>query len=201
MCCFENGEELRIEHHAKEEEYGIYKAHVEGSICSKFQSFLALCSSADPTVRKSIAVMKFSLLCLASLAAALPSASLGKRQEQELCDQYEYWSGNGYEVNNNLWGQDSGTGSQCTYIDGSSDSGLQWHTQWQWEGSPNEVKSYVNSGKMFDRGRTISSISSMQTSASWQYDTDVRANVAYDIFTAEDPNHATSGGDYEVMIW
>lgn len=146
--------------------------------------------------------MKLSLFYLASLATALPSASLGKRQEVELCDQYEYWSGNGYEVNNNLWGMDAGTGSQCTYVDSSSESGIQWHTQWQWDGSPNDVKSYVNAGKMFDRGRTVSSISTMQTSASWQYDTEnVRANVAYDIFTAEDPNHDTSSGDYEVMIW
>jgi len=42
----------------------------------------------------------------------------------------------------------------------------------------------------------------MQTSASWSYSTQsVRANVAYDIFTSADPNHANSGGDYEVMIW
>ncbi len=42
----------------------------------------------------------------------------------------------------------------------------------------------------------------MQTSVSWRYSTqDLRANVAYDIFTAVDPNHANSGGDYELMIW
>lgn len=42
----------------------------------------------------------------------------------------------------------------------------------------------------------------MQTSVSWSYSTqDLRANVAYDIFTAADPDHANSGGDYELMIW
>lgn len=145
-----------------------------------------------------------SLLFLASLAAAVPSAPVEKRQIQTLCDQYAYWSGSGYEANNNLWGRDAASsGEQCTYIDGASDAGVQWHTTWRWEGSPNNVKSYVYAGKQFDRGRTISSISSMQTSVSWAYDTtqNVRANVAYDIFTAEDPNHVNSSGDYEVMIW
>jgi xyloglucan-specific endo-beta-1,4-glucanase len=52
------------------------------------------------------------------------------------------------------------------------------------------------------RGRKITSIGSMQTSVSWSYSTtNIRANVAYDIFTAADPNHSNSSGDYELMIW
>lgn len=147
--------------------------------------------------------MHRSLLLFASLAAAVPSAPLEKRQMATLCDQYEYWSGNGYEANNNLWGRDSATsGEQCTYIDGASDAGVQWHTSWTWEGGQNDVKSYVYTGKQSATGLTIGSIGSMQTSVSWAYDTEnVRANVAYDIFTAADPNHDRSSGDYEVMIW
>jgi xyloglucan-specific endo-beta-1,4-glucanase len=42
----------------------------------------------------------------------------------------------------------------------------------------------------------------MQSAAAWSYSgTNVRANVAYDLFTAADPNHATHSGDYELMIW
>jgi xyloglucan-specific endo-beta-1,4-glucanase len=153
--------------------------------------------------------MKLSLLFLASLAASAPSTpstpsvSLDKRQNKALCDQYAYWSGNGYEANNNLWGRDAASsGSQCMYIDGSSGSGLQWHTTWTWNGAPNNVKSYVYTGKQVTKGRTVSSINSMQTSVTWKYDTNnVRANVAYDIFTAADPNHVNSSGDYEIMIW
>jgi len=147
--------------------------------------------------------MKPSLLFLATLAASSHSVSLDKRQNTALCDQYAYWSGNGYEVNNNLWGRDAASsGSQCTYIDGTSGGGLQWHTTWTWNGAPNNVKSYVYSGKQVAKGRTISSINSMQTSVTWSYGTNnVRANVAYDIFTAADPNHVNSSGDYEVMIW
>nr|7EE2_A Chain A, glycoside hydrolase family 12 beta-1,3-1,4-glucanase [Chaetomium sp.]7EEE_A Chain A, glycoside hydrolase family 12 beta-1,3-1,4-glucanase [Chaetomium sp.]7EEJ_A Chain A, glycoside hydrolase family 12 beta-1,3-1,4-glucanase [Chaetomium sp.] len=128
---------------------------------------------------------------------------LDKRQQVTLCEQYGYWSGNGYEINNNLWGRDSATsGWQCSYLDGSSDSGIQWHTTWEWQGGQHDVKSYVYSGKQFPRGQRITSINSMQTSVSWYYDTtNVRANVAYDIFTAADPNHVNSSGDYELMIW
>lgn len=150
--------------------------------------------------------MKLALASLLSLAVATPlpsSVALDKRQQVTLCEQYGYWSGNGYEINNNLWGRDSATsGWQCSYLDGSSDSGIQWHTTWEWQGGQHDVKSYVYSGKQFPRGQRITSINSMQTSVSWYYDTtNVRANVAYDIFTAADPNHVNSSGDYELMIW
>ncbi|KAK4128067.1 glycoside hydrolase family 12 protein [Parathielavia appendiculata] len=153
--------------------------------------------------------MQLIALFLASLAAAsplgstTPTTSLIPRQQATLCDQYGYWSGNGYEINNNNWGKGSASsGSQCTYVDGSSGSGVRWRTTWTWRGGDNNVKSYANSGRQFARGLRISSLSSMQTSVSWSYDTtNIRANVAYDVFTAADPNHVTSSGDYELMIW
>ena len=147
--------------------------------------------------------MKPTLLFFSSLVAAAPPFWLNRRQQVTLCEQFGYWSGNGYELNNNLWGQKAATsGSQCTYLDGSSSSGVQWHTMWEWEGGETKVKSYAYSGKQVTRGQKIASIDSMQTSVSWEYDTDsIRANVAYDIFTAADPDHVNTGGDYEVMIW
>ncbi|KAK4154614.1 glycoside hydrolase family 12 protein [Chaetomidium leptoderma] len=149
--------------------------------------------------------MKLSLLFLSSLAAAAPSGPSGvePRQLKSLCEQYGYWSGNGYEVLNNLWGKDAATsGSQCTYVNGASNNGIQWSSKWNWNGGPNNVKSYVYAGRQIQRGRKISSISSMPTSINWSYDTEnVRANVAYDVFTAADPEHVNSSGDYELMIW
>lgn len=148
--------------------------------------------------------MKLNLLFLSSLAAAAPSASsLDRRQQATLCQQYGYWSGNGYEVNNNNWGSSAASsGSQCTYVDSSSGGGIAWHTTWTWNGGQNNVKSYAYSGKQVQKGRKITSIGSIQTSVSWQYsNTNIRADVAYDIFTAADPNHSTSSGDYELMIW
>ncbi|KAK3985047.1 glycoside hydrolase family 12 protein [Cladorrhinum sp. PSN332] len=150
--------------------------------------------------------MKFSLFLHLAVAAAAPSSvvtTLETRQQRTLCNLYDYWSGNGYELLNNLWGKDTATsGSQCTYLTSSSNSGISWSTTWTWAGGPDSVKSYVYSGKQITKGRTIQSISSMPSSVSWRYNTEnMRANVAYDIFTAADPNHVNSFGDYEVMIW
>ncbi|KAK5657238.1 hypothetical protein OQA88_3297 [Cercophora sp. LCS_1] len=144
--------------------------------------------------------MKFLLFFFLTLVAASP---LAPRQIKTLCEQYGYWSGNGYEINNNLWGRDAATsGSQCTYVDSASGNGVAWRTTWTWNGAPDNVKSYVYSGRQVQRGRKISSISSMPTSVSWNYNTEnIRANVAYDLFTAADPDHPHHGGDYELMIW
>ncbi|KAL2148597.1 hypothetical protein VTH82DRAFT_2151 [Thermothelomyces myriococcoides] len=71
-----------------------------------------------------------------------------------------------------------------------------------WQGGENNVKSFANCGLQVPQGRTISSINNLQTSISWSYsNTNIRANVAYDLFTAADPNHDHSSGDYELMIW
>ncbi|KAK3395153.1 glycoside hydrolase family 12 protein [Podospora didyma] len=139
----------------------------------------------------------------AAWASALPAQPVASRQLKTLCEQYAYWSGNGYEVLNNLWGKDAATGgSQCTYVDGTANNGVQLHTTWTWQGGPNNVKSYIYIGKQVTKGRKISQISSMQTTTNWSYNTNnVRANVAYDVFTAADPNHVNSSGDYELMIW
>jgi len=152
-------------------------------------------------------MMKLFPFLLASLAAAAPTRRHGLYGRQDpvatLCDPNGYWSGDGYAVNNNNWGREYATsGSQCTYVDSSSSSGVSWHTTWTWEGNEGSVKSYADAGRQVERGHTIASIERMPTSVSWQYNTsDTRANVAYDFFTSEDPNHSTTGGDYELMIW
>lgn len=131
---------------------------------------------------------------LASLAAAAVA--------QELCEQYGTHVSSPYSVNNNLWGMDTGSGSQCTYVDGISGSGAAWHTTWTWSGGEDEVKSYANS-KLEDLNKAlISDVQTIPTTVEWSYDnTDIRANVAYDLFTAADINHVTYSGDYELMIW
>lgn len=136
--------------------------------------------------------MKTTLIL--ALAAAAASA-------QELCEQYGVHSEGKYIVNNNMWGKDSGTGSQCTTVDGIADTGVSWHTKWSWSGGEGEVKTYPNSGVELDV-KLVSELKSIKTSAKWGYDnSDINADVAYDLFTAADKNHETSGGDYELMIW
>jgi len=126
------------------------------------------------------------------------------QENVSLCTQYAYYAAGGYEILNNLWGKDQATGgSQCTYYEGTSGSGIKWSSDWSWQGGQDNVKSYVYAGRILDKGNTIDKIKSMPTEINWSYNqtSNVRANVAYDIFTSTDPNHVNSSGDYELMVW
>lgn len=153
----------------------------------------------------------YALASFVALAVSSPVASpigesgdLAPRQAASLCGQYSYFAANGYEFNNNNWGKGSASsGSQCTTVQSTSGSGVSWSTTWNWQGGQDNVKSYANVGKQFARGLKMNSIKSMPTNIQWDYQPrdGVRANVAYDIFTAADPNHDKSSGDYELMVW
>ncbi|KAH7131242.1 endoglucanase-1 [Dactylonectria macrodidyma] len=120
-----------------------------------------------------------------------------------LCTLYAYASVNGYDLLNNLWGQDDAdSGSQCTYYYGAaSGGGLSWGTTWTWVGGPNSVKSYAYANRQFTR-RLLSDIKGLPSTAQWTYSTsDIRANVAYDFFTHPDADHVNYNGEYEIMIW
>jgi xyloglucan-specific endo-beta-1,4-glucanase len=133
----------------------------------------------------------------ATVLAALSSVGLA----QDLCGQYDYLEANGYAFNNNAWGSASGSGSQCTHVTGTDSGGVSWNSEWSWSGGEDNVKAYPYSGRLIEK-RIVSSYSSLPSSASWSYQGgDVRANVAYDLFTAANVDHDTSSGDYELMIW
>ncbi|KAE8131077.1 concanavalin A-like lectin/glucanase domain-containing protein [Aspergillus pseudotamarii] len=111
------------------------------------------------------------------LALVLATLTATALSQKELCAQYDSVSSPPYTVNNNLWGKDSGTGSQCVYIDNLSSSGAAWHTTWTWNGGEGSVKSYSNSGVNFEK-KLVSDVHSISTD-----------------------NHVTWSGDYELMIW
>ncbi|KAM6484632.1 endo-1,4-beta-glucanase [Trichoderma sp. SZMC 28011] len=121
---------------------------------------------------------------------------------QTSCEQYAVFTGgNGYSVSNNLWGQSAGSGFGCITVN-SLNSAASWHADWQWSGGQNNVKSYPNVQIAIPQKRIVNSIGSMPTTASWSYTgSNLRADVAYDLFTASNPNHVTYSGDYELMIW
>ncbi|CAH0056639.1 unnamed protein product, partial [Clonostachys solani] len=120
----------------------------------------------------------------------------------DLCDQFAYHNEAGWYFNNNEWGSGSGSGDQCTHVDSVSSSGVSWHTEWSWSGGENNVKSYPYSGRELSDKKLVNTISKIPSGADWSYSgSDIRANVAYDIFTAADPNHEISSGDHELMIW
>lgn len=137
-----------------------------------------------------------------TITALLSIAPAVLAQQETLCKQYASWTGNGYLLNNNLWGEMSASsGSQCQYLDGASNNGVQWHTTWSWTGGDNEVKSYDYSG-ITVTPQLVSQITSLPTSVNWSYNTtDVNADVAYDLFTSKNKAHNTYSGDYELMIW
>jgi hypothetical protein len=132
-----------------------------------------------------------------------PRDATSVQEKISLCTQYAYYATPKYEILNNLWGIAQATsGSQCTYVDSTSDSAIAWSTEWTWAGGQDNVKSYPYAGRLLTKGNVISKVKSMPTVARWSYNTtDIRCNVAYDVFTAADPNHVNSSGDYELMIW
>ena len=134
------------------------------------------------------------LLLLASTALA--------QLKGNMCGEQEGYSSAGYRVQNNLWGKSAASsGSQCTAFNSASGSSVAWSTTWQWAGGDNNVKSYSYASRDFNK-RPVLQISSMPTTAIWTVSNqNTRSNVAYDLFTAQDINHPTSGGDYELMIW
>ncbi|KAL7934597.1 endo-1,4-beta-glucanase [Trichoderma chlorosporum] len=121
---------------------------------------------------------------------------------QTSCDQYAVITGgSGYTVSNNLWGESAGSGFGCITVN-SLNSAASWSANWGWSGGQNNVKSYQNVAVTVPTGKLVSSINSLPTTASWSYTgSNIRADVAYDLFTAANANHVTYSGDYELMIW
>ncbi|PYH44324.1 putative endoglucanase [Aspergillus saccharolyticus JOP 1030-1] len=137
--------------------------------------------------------MKLSLLSLATLASA---ATLQRRSD--FCEQYGSVTAGDFTLYNDLWGESSGTGSQCTGVDSASGDTIAWHTSWSWSGGSSSVKSYANAALTFTP-QTLKSISSIPTSWKWSYSgSSIVADVSYDTFLAES---ASGSNKYEIMIW
>ncbi|CEJ57726.1 Putative Endo-1,4-beta-D-glucanase [Penicillium brasilianum] len=136
-----------------------------------------------------------------SIITLLAILSVANAQVSSFCTQYGSYTSGAYSVNNNLWGESAGSGSQCTKVNSISSSGVSWSTTWTWSGGSSSVKSYANSGLSFNK-KLVSQVGSIPTSVQWSYDnTNINADVSYDLFTAADINHVTYSGDYELMIW
>jgi xyloglucan-specific endo-beta-1,4-glucanase len=119
-----------------------------------------------------------------------------------LCDQFAHTESNGYYANNNKWGDNLGTGTQCLSVDKMTTDGVSWSVDWTWSGNDDMTKAYPYAGRTLEEKKLVSAISNIPSQADWGYTGDaVRANVAYDMFTSSDPAHDTSSGEYEVMVW
>ncbi|KAL8404610.1 hypothetical protein RB594_009457 [Gaeumannomyces avenae] len=147
----------------------------------------------------------FALLAATAAAAPFPGAAEEPTKTQPLerrattvCGQWDSVQTGGYTVYNNLWGRDSGTGSQCLTVNGMSNGLLSWSTTWSWSGGPYSVKSYSNAVASAPAAR-LSAVSSIPTKWQWGYSgSNLIANVAYDLFTS---SNCGTTPEYEIMVW
>ncbi|KAI0420389.1 family 12 glycosyl hydrolase [Xylaria grammica] len=131
------------------------------------------------------------------LALATPTPTVDKRATT-FCGQWDSLQTGSYIVYNNLWGQDAGTGSQCTTVNGLSGNSVAWSTEWSWSGGDYNVKSYANAVVQTD-AKKISAISAIPTKWAYSYTgSNMVANVAYDLFTS---SSASGSSEYEIMVW
>jgi hypothetical protein len=114
-----------------------------------------------------------------------------------------------YWINNNLWGQNTGTGSQCTWSNSLSGSSLSWSTRWNWQGQ-NTVKSYVSvvlgwnfgAGYMVpDTGLPVQLSSNATVNTDWSFSLSggSNQNVSYDLWV--DPSQNPTQPRCEIMLW
>ena len=52
----------------------------------------------------------------------------------QLCENGAMLIQDKYYLFNNLWGADTGSGSQCTWTAASKESPMAWRTSWHWSG-------------------------------------------------------------------
>ncbi|KAI0517311.1 family 12 glycosyl hydrolase [Xylaria bambusicola] len=139
----------------------------------------------------------FILAALAGLALATPTPTVDKRATT-FCGQWDSAQTGSYIVYNNLWGASSGTGKQCTTVNGLSSNSVAWSTSWSWSGGNYNVKSYANAVVQTSAKR-ISAISSIPTTWKYTYTgSNMVANVAYDVFTS---SSSSGSSEYEIMVW
>ena len=119
----------------------------------------------------------------------------------QICAQYGTTTSGAYLFNQDIWGESTGTGSQCSEVTSYNGNSIGWETTWSWANTASEgsqVRSYANVETSVEHVQ-LSAIESMQSTWEWAYSgNDVVADVSYDAFTS-----ATEGGtqEYEIMIW
>ncbi|KAI9065962.1 glycoside hydrolase family 12 protein [Trametes sanguinea] len=111
-----------------------------------------------------------------------------------------------YTLCQNLWGANTGVGSQSTTLLSSSGNSVSWSTTYQWSQSPNNVKSYANVYHNTAKGMQLQDIVTAPTTWQWYYQSassDLAADVSYDIWTGvpQSGDPASAASSYEIMIW
>jgi hypothetical protein len=163
--------------------------------------------SRRPVARTVRAVVVLALVAGGGLLAAPPASAATDCAPFGSITVGRYW------LNNNLWGQNSGSGTQCITSSSSSGTQIGWSTNWSWTGQSNSVKSYDSSVlgwhwgvKVPNTGLPTQLSANRNVNTSWQYAVTQNGantlNVSYDLWlhTISNPTFANNPTD-EVMVW
>lgn len=135
--------------------------------------------------------------------------------ETETCEPFGVLLAGKYWVNNNLWGQGSGTGTQCVRRTCSDTNAITWETDWTWSMNQNQVKSFASAvlgwhwgSHVQGTGLPIQISAGNDVNCDWSYTVGGSGtmNVAYDLWLHSIPNpDSTNNGANrptdELMIW
>jgi hypothetical protein len=163
---------------------------------------------------------KAKVLAAASVAlTALVGVTVAQAGEtSKKCGAYDTVTLGKYYVNNNLWGQDKATGSQCVWDNSRAGSTISWGTSFSWannsKGTDADVKSYASTvlgwhwGWKADKAATGLPIrvgDRKPVKTTWDFTLSSKPgtlDVAYDLWL-----HSKNTADWqdqptdEIMIW
>ena len=131
---------------------------------------------------------------------------------KRICTNGDFLVRGKYYLYNNLWGANTGSGSQCLWQSPSDESHIAWGTNWSWTGQSDTIKSYAAvvwgwhwGWKVANTGLPVqlSSLRSLHTT--WSFDlihtTLGGTNVTYDIWLSQNPRPCGEDPTAEVMVW
>jgi xyloglucan-specific endo-beta-1,4-glucanase len=136
---------------------------------------------------------------------------------ERICKNGDFLITGKYCLLNNLWGADTGSGSQCIWKSPSGQSRIAWGTEWDWMGRSDTIKSYAAvvwgwhwcgrhwDLKVADAGLPVGLGSLKSLRVAWSFNvTHARPggmNVTYDIWLSGNPDPGDKNPTGEVMIW
>lgn len=160
---------------------------------------------------------KIATAAVVALAAGASVTVAMAGEEAKKCGAFDTVTMGKYYVNNNLWGQDDGTGTQCVWDTSRSGDTIAWGTDYDWTSKPgkeNAVKSFSSTvlgwhwGMKVDKAVTELPIrvgDRKPVRTSWDFSVSSNPgtmNVAYDLWL-----HSKNTADWqdqptdEIMVW
>ncbi|MER5219156.1 GH12 family glycosyl hydrolase domain-containing protein [Streptomyces flaveus] len=161
--------------------------------------------------------VKIGTAAVTALAAGASVTVAMAGEEAKKCAAFDTITMGKYYVNNNLWGQDDGTGTQCVWDNSRSGNTISWGTDYSWTskaGKENAVKSYSSTVLGWHWGWKVDKASTelpvrvgdrKRVNTSWEFSVSSgpgTMNVAYDLWL-----HSKNTADWqdqptdEIMVW